>query len=172
MKKHYLKTFFFYLFLAFIFSCSSDDIKNKNSLQDEINSKAESSIIGKKIASIKNGNIRLLASDTSINKGVKNLIDPSDQNNISYNRSTIVNIDNMYYLRSYSNDGLVTTTLLEEEEESNNGEVNLLVAGISCTSKACSGTNGCVPNANKKSCSSCLGDCTKTVTSVEYEEEF
>lgn len=42
----------------------------------------------------------------------------------------------------------------------------LAPSGISCTSKACSSDNGCVPKSDKKSCTSCLLDCSKTVTSV------
>lgn len=47
------------------------------------------------------------------------------------------------------------------------GAAELTADGISCTSKACSGSDTeCVPKANKKSCTSCGWDCTKTVTAL------
>ncbi|MFV0177921.1 hypothetical protein OBK27_13415 [Empedobacter falsenii] len=168
MKKHYLKTFCLFLLSFIVFSCSSDDSKNEDISQADANAKIENSIVGGKIANIKDGKINLLVSKASINKGIENLIDPVNENSLSYNESKIINIDNSYYLRSLSDNGLVTTTLLEESN--NNGNISLLVGGISCTSKACAGTNGCVPAANKKSCTSCLGDCTKNVTSFEPQE--
>ncbi|MDR2408460.1 MAG: hypothetical protein LBE13_10170, partial [Bacteroidales bacterium] len=40
------------------------------------------------------------------------------------------------------------------------------IGKISCTTKACSNTNGCLPNFWGTMCSSCdRGDCTKTVSS-------
>lgn len=167
MKNHYLKTIFFYVFLTFIFSCSSDD----NLKQSELNYKVENSIVGKEIAKLKNEDIIFSVSESSINKGVKNLVDPINENNLDYNKSKIIKIDNSYYLRSFSDNGLITTTLLEEEN--NNGNITLLVAGISCSSDACSSSSsGCIPRDDKKSCTTCFGDCKKTITSIEPEEGF
>ncbi|WP_298427019.1 hypothetical protein [uncultured Kordia sp.] len=75
-------------------------------------------------------------------------------------------IEDSYYLSSYHGDK-ITTTLLKIE-----GDTTLKYAGISCTSKACSTTDGCVPDKDGKKCAKCpwAGDCTKTVTSDIIQE--
>ncbi|MEM6720117.1 MAG: hypothetical protein AAF611_12405 [Bacteroidota bacterium] len=75
-------------------------------------------------------------------------------------------IDDTYYL-SMKHGDQVTTTLLKVE----NG-TTLTYAGISCTSKSCSTTDGCIPAKDKKKCTKCpwSTDCTKTVTSDELTE--
>lgn len=53
-----------------------------------------------------------------------------------------------------------TNSLLKEDEET----MRYIYEGISCTSKACSNSDGCVPISETR-CSDCgFGDCTKTVT--------
>lgn len=53
-----------------------------------------------------------------------------------------------------------TNSLLKEDVET----MRYIYAGISCTSKGCSNTDGCVPKTETK-CSDCgFGDCTKTIT--------
>ncbi len=46
---------------------------------------------------------------------------------------------------------------------------DLTTSSISCTSKTCATSDGCIPNKDGKSCTSCgwgTGDCTKTVSSL------
>ncbi len=83
---------------------------------------------------------------------------------IKFTSSEVLKINNDYYLRAYSGDYISTTLLVL----SNNG--NLVYGKISCTSSACSNTDGCIPSPGGKSCTSCVGpfgDCVKTVTSGE-----
>lgn len=57
-----------------------------------------------------------------------------------------------------------TNSLLEKDSQ----RMEYVYAGISCTSKICSTSDGCVPKDDKK-CTSCMGgagDCVKTVTKV------
>ncbi|MCH2195424.1 hypothetical protein [Kordia sp.] len=70
-------------------------------------------------------------------------------------------IDDTHYLSSYHGDEITTTSLKVE-----NG-VDLKYAGISCTSKSCYTSDGCIPHKDEKKCTKCTwsADCTKTVTS-------
>ncbi len=78
---------------------------------------------------------------------------------ITYQRHELLQIEGEIYLRSHSKE-YITTSLLEKDL--NNG---LRFVGISCSSRHCSSTTGCVPDPSGKSCSDCHeGDCTKTVT--------
>lgn len=59
-----------------------------------------------------------------------------------------------------------TNSLLKENEET----MQYVYAGISCTSKGCSNTDGCIPKTETK-CSDCgSGDCTKTVTKIDSSD--
>lgn len=63
-----------------------------------------------------------------------------------------------HYMRATGN-GLTSTTLLRVGDGG-----TLYSLGITCTSKVCATTSGCVPIDSKR-CSSCWsGDCTKTVS--------
>lgn len=71
-----------------------------------------------------------------------------------------------YYMRA-TGGGLTSTTLLRVAEEDLDGDGDLVTIGITCTSKACASSSGCVPTKNKKQCTECgggAGDCTKTVS--------
>ncbi|PRY11308.1 hypothetical protein CLV24_111103 [Pontibacter ummariensis] len=86
---------------------------------------------------------------------------------ITFQTSEVKEIEGAYYLIA-RNDEYVSTTLLKEGDDN-----TLVTAGISCTSKACSGSStSCVPKSDGKSCTPCLtGDCTKTVTEGHEEPE-
>lgn len=154
-----MKNFTFLLPILFLFvnyACT-DGLKNQN----------DNSIVGKNIAKINEGKIQLTMDQKSINNGIQDLLATQHESGVIYYKSVITNIDNNYYLRSYSSDSIVTTTLLETKKIENNN-YTLSVAGISCSSDACSSNNGCLPKSDKKSCTSCVGDCKKTVTAIEY----
>lgn len=92
---------------------------------------------------------------------LENSLSTNSINSVVFDRHEVFELDNTSYLRSYSGD-LVTTTLLKKTSK------GYQTRGISCTTSACSGTNGCTPKADGKSCTSCLfGDCTKTTTGVQ-----
>lgn len=77
--------------------------------------------------------------------------------------SSVVEIDGKFYLRTVFDNEYTATTLLKYDASNN----SLIEDGITCTSKICATSNGCVPDASGVKCSSCgggIGDCTKTVT--------
>lgn len=62
------------------------------------------------------------------------------------------------FFRFYNKDGSATTFELNKQI---GGYV--INSTISCTTKTCSNTSGCIPSLGNK-CSKCTGDCEKTVT--------
>jgi len=68
--------------------------------------------------------------------------------------------DGGYYLQAKGSEYKVTIGLEED-----GGTGIFIFAGITCTTKTCFATDGCVPEANKIKCSPCQGDCIKTTTS-------
>ncbi|RRC96894.1 hypothetical protein EII28_11860 [Fusobacterium nucleatum] len=81
---------------------------------------------------------------------------------VKIENSFLQNIDGKPYLVSMYGE-YRTNSLLEE----NSKTMEYVYGGISCTSKRCATTRGCVPSDDKLSCTECmsgLGDCTKTVT--------
>ena len=86
---------------------------------------------------------------------------------IIYENHEIIQIENKTYLRSYGGD-YITTTSLETIADG-----RLQSRGVSCTSKQCATTSGCIPNSAQTGCTSCgggLGDCVKTVsTEITFE---
>lgn len=87
---------------------------------------------------------------------------------IKFESSKVIKVDGVYYLRAKSGE-YISTTLLERDKDG-----YLHSKGISCTSKACGTTNGCVPDSDGKKCTSCLagmGDCTKTVTGFSSDTD-
>ncbi|WP_298519915.1 hypothetical protein [uncultured Kordia sp.] len=95
--------------------------------------------------------VKLVKTNVSIAKNIQITIDSVK----------LKKIDDAYYLSSYHGDE-ITTTLLKVE----NG-IDLKYAGISCTSKSCATSDGCVPHKDGKKCTKCpwSADCTKIVTS-------
>ena len=92
--------------------------------------------------------INTLERDISLNTG----------ESIIFESHELLELESNMYLRSKSGDK-ITTTLLEVTSD------GLQTRGISCTTSGCSGTNGCIPREDGKSCTSCLfGDCKKTTT--------
>ena len=85
-----------------------------------------------------------------------------------YQSSKIISVNGLPYLRSYSEDGYVSTTALEPVYSKERGGIALKTRGVTCTTKACATDDGCIPAGDGKSCTSCLWDCTKSVT----EEQF
>lgn len=77
-----------------------------------------------------------------------------------------VKTDSVFVLRAKGNEW--TSTLLLVETSSIGASKTLAASKISCTSKDCANTNGCLPNFWGTKCTKCnygFGDCKKTVTS-------
>ncbi|QYJ67662.1 hypothetical protein [Flavobacterium litorale] len=95
-------------------------------------------------------------------------------NNLNYNLDLIHRINSSYTkLDVYKDNGTVfiqasgTSNYKSTISMSLSSGGSFIADGISCTSQTCSTTNGCIPKADKKSCTGCtLNDCTKTVTAV------
>ena len=85
----------------------------------------------------------------------------------------IVNTENGYLLVG---SGAAYTSNLALVTVNQNGNTVLVCGNISCTSKECATTTGCVPSADKTKCTPCgllnTGDCTKTVSSLSNGNFF
>ena len=80
---------------------------------------------------------------------------------IKIENSFLKEIEGKPYLVSMYGD-YRTNSLLEKDSKT----MKYVYGGISCTSKTCATTDGCVPK-DKKKCTPCMGgagDCVKTVT--------
>tara|TARA_R100000789_G_scaffold46331_1_gene47048 strand:+ start:528 stop:971 length:444 start_codon:yes stop_codon:yes gene_type:complete len=92
---------------------------------------------------------------------VASTLDP----NISFDSSELKKINDRYYLVSKHGE-FTTTSLLKIKSNKASNEV-LEFDGISCTSKTCATSNGCIPHESGTKCTPCnfgTGDCTKTVS--------
>ncbi len=74
------------------------------------------------------------------------------------------NGENYYCIRF--TDGETSTTLPLQVLSGGNG-TSLNATHISCTTKGCSQTDGCVPNLWGTKCTKCDSDCTKTTTNYD-----
>lgn len=86
--------------------------------------------------------------------------------NVKFESYEIKKINNTYILFSYS-EGYTSKSLLRV----NKNELYFADDSITCTSKACATTNGCLPyDWNTRCTQRSGGDCTKSVTSGLFEE--
>ncbi|MGH1383870.1 hypothetical protein [Kordia sp.] len=116
----------------------------------------------------------LTIEEMTLSKSEQDAIVKLVKTNVSITKNAQITIDSVklkkiedtYYLSSYHGDE-ITTTLLKVENET-----QLKYAGISCTSKSCATSDGCVPHKDGKKCTKCpwSADCTKTVTSDQLTE--
>ncbi len=75
--------------------------------------------------------------------------------------SELQQIKGTYYLISkYHNSERVSRTLLTTEKD----KKSLLYGGITCTTTACSESDGCLPIKNSLKCKPCAVNCTRTVS--------
>jgi len=137
-----MRTIFLFFVCSVLFACSSqDDFVNETDANLEFSTAS---------TILKNLQRDLNASDPDMK--------------IAFQSSEVKIIDGTYYLVAKSGE-YISTTLLAKDADG-----NLTTRGISCTSRACSNNNGCIPKPDGKSCTSCagaLGDCSKTVTSID-----
>lgn len=89
------------------------------------------------------------------------------------NTLQIVNTENGYLLVG---SGAAYTSKLALVTVNRDGNTVLVCGNISCTSKECATTSGCVPSTDKTKCTPCgllnTGDCTKTVSSLSNGNFF
>lgn len=73
---------------------------------------------------------------------------------VKITESRIEKENDIYYLKTFYDNGYLTTTLLRHkgDENSEDPDETLVDAGVSCTSSVCTSGSGCTPTI--------LGDCT------------
>ncbi|QAA82081.1 hypothetical protein EI546_10270 [Aequorivita sp. H23M31] len=86
---------------------------------------------------------------------------------VDITESRIENIEGIFYLRTFYNNGFVSTTLLKkggDDDDMEETDTSLEIIGTTCTSSSCAGSGGCMPKLNGY-CTPCtLGtkDCTRS----------
>ncbi len=152
--------------MGFISSCNDD---NSNELEKQLKAaKLEkmSSFQNAEIGIIEDGNLEILVSKNQILTFAKEALKDTKLNlkPIDYK---VIEVDNIKYIKIFSNDNYVSTAELLINE---NGV--LKVGKTVCTSTACASGGGCIPNGSY--CTSCTppnapglpgsGNCTRTTT--------
>lgn len=150
------KIFFLALTLTFI---SFVSIGNANA-QKLTKQNHYSSVIGKVV----DGKGVLVANADKIKKNWASILSSSSRLKIHFESINILTVKGQYYLVGKS--AKYHTTLMLSEEGGNIYVARVTGGGISCTSTDCSSTSGCTPTWIGTSCSSCSGDCTKTVSGL------
>lgn len=112
--------------------------------------------------------LEMLYTSEEISEIFNNYLKTYNISDSKYQTSKVISVNGLPYLRSYSEDGYVSTTALEPVYSTQRGGISLRTKGVTCTTKACATNDGCVPAGDGKSCTSCLWDCSKSVT----EEHF
>lgn len=149
-----------------LISCEQEEriLESTNSvtLDKKLNfEKLANSIIGYE----KNGSIELGVSEERIIATFKKFAEMHSPD-INPQSFRVINIDNEYYLRFYSDGNIVSTIALLKNEDG-----FYQTGGTVCQSAACASGRGCVPNGQY--CTECTrsnglpGDCKRTTT-----EEF
>lgn len=167
-------TFIMFLSICLSFGAIKDNVKSKEVILSK-------KFIGVEIASFyfKDTNdlnkesslyFDMLLSYEELNKMVNEYSKKYKIIDKNYIETKIESINGVAYLRSYTDDGYVTTTALKPSYSSSRNKMVLMMEGVSCTSSDRSSNKGCIPDSGGTSCTSSLGDCSKTVTKEKVVE--
>lgn len=163
--KNIIKMFVAIILFMTLPGCSGDSTQD-NSAADFNNIKLEkmTAFQNAEIGILKSDEVKILASKSDILSLAKEDLKDTGLNLEPYDYK-IENINDVKYIRVYSNDNYVSTAELILNE---NGVYK--VGKTVCTSKACASGGGCIPSGNY--CTGCTppsapgvsGDCVRTTT--------
>lgn len=145
-------------------SCLEED----SSSTDSVKTLKIENLINSKVAYEKDGKISLGVKDSDLMKAFQDFVFISDLK-LKPESFELLSIDNMNYLRFYSDNHKASTIELIKSDDG-----FYFTGNTVCTSSACSSCCGCVPNGLY--CTECKpygpdsplkGDCTRTTSEIE-----
>lgn len=151
------------LFVSLVVACSNE--KDMPLAVEEAAIVETSSIHADNTLKIDNVSINLLDIG-KIQQGIRSDLEISNgdfKGDIATVKTSLLRIEDTYYLRTIHSNGYASTTLLIKGVSKKARTVtSTSILGVTCTTKSCASTPDCLPQGDY--CTKCTGDCTKTVS--------